>query len=106
MQGRNKFGTQFLGRQRTTIDKSKQGLLQGRNKLKTQFLGRQRTTIYKSIQGLLQGRNKFITQFLGRQRRTCGQIACKNWINQTFISVEIQTIYKSVLIYQILGPRE
>ena len=79
---------------------------QGRNKFGTQFLGGQRTTNYKSKQGLLQGRNKFKTQFLGRQRTTCGQEASKNWINQTFISVEIQTIYKSVLIYQILGPLE
>ena len=27
-------------------------------------------------------------------------------MNQTFISAEIQTIYKIVFIYQILGPRD
>ena len=54
----------------------------------------------------MQGRNKFRTHFVGQQRTTCGQEASKIWINKTFISVEIQTIYKSVLIYQILGPRE
>ena len=36
---------------------------------------------------------------------TCGQEASKICINKTFISAEIQTIYKLVLIYQILGPR-
>ena len=80
--------------------------MQGINKFGTQFLGRQNTTIYKSKQGLLQARKKLKTRFLGQQCTTCGQEASKNWINQTFISVEIQTIYKSVLIYQILGPRE
>ena len=51
-------------------------------------------------------RHKFGTQFLRQQRTTCGQEASKIWINKTFISVEIQTIYKSVLIYQILGSQE
>ena len=59
-----------------------------------------------SKRGLLQGRYKFITQFRGQQCTTCGQEASKIRINKTFISVEIQTIYKSVFIYQILGPRD
>ena len=80
--------------------------MQGRNKFGTQFLGTQRTPIYKPNQGLLQGRKMLKTQFLGRQRTTCSQKASKNWINQIFISVEIQTIYKFGLIYQILGLRE
>ena len=56
--------------------------------------------------GLLQRSHIVGTLFLGLQRTTCGQEVPKICMNQTFISAEIQTIYKIVFIYQILGPRD
>ncbi len=53
----------------------------------------------------MRGRNKFGNQFLGLQCTTGGQEISKICIDKTFISVDIQTVYDSVLIYQILGPR-
>ena len=59
-----------------------------------------------SKRGLLKGRKKFGSQFLGIQCTTGGQEASKICINKIFIFAEIQTIYKSVLIYLILGLRD
>ena len=120
MQGRNKLKTQFLGWQRTTCSQEA-----SKNWINQTFISVEIQTIYKSIfiyeilgprdwtrhqkvwkQGLLRGRDKFGTQFLGLHRTTGGQEASKICIDKTFISVEIQTIYKSVFIYEILGPRD
>ena len=74
--------------------------------LSIKFWDRETLIQKESKRGILQGRNKYRTQFIGLQRTTCGQEASKICIEKTFISAEIQAIYKLVLIYQILGPRD
>ncbi len=59
-----------------------------------------------SKQGQLRGRNKFGSQFLGLQCTIGGEKASKICIDKTFISVDIQTVYKSGFIHQILGPQD